>query len=244
MSRIFPLQIVSLEPSNLRTADCHFIGEGDDGIAYAIKRVSDGEKIPASEFICSTLAQSCRIAIPPFEIAELSSSEKVFASRWEDGVFPPERATALLMGIEPMEGLLEDLSAVYAFDIFVYNVDRHFGNYMFRNKQDIGSRPVLLASDYSRAFLYHGLLPPVSLLPDHCNTANAFNIWSKIHGFSQDAARMVLEQLKMISDINFENVLSRVPSEWLSSEEKESLVEWWQINAGERVQLIEKGLSS
>ena len=242
MTRIFPLRIVSQQPANLGSADCHLIGEGDDGIDYAIKRVSDGARIPASEFICNSLAQACGIAVPTFEIAILPDIEKVFASRWEDGSFPSARVSALLMGTEQLNGLSEALSAVFAFDLFVYNIDRHFGNYMFRHKRGPGSLPVLLAPDYSRAFLYHGCPPPPPPLPSDCNTSKRFIEWQRRHRFSRNAATELLDRLDTISDSDFGKIISQIPSEWLSSADGNTLVTWWKEDHRDRIFMIKKGL--
>ena len=97
--RIFPLHIKRLEPATFGTTDCHWTGVGEDGLCYVLKRLSDGPLIPAAEWICGSLAKRCNLPIPPFEIAELPDGERLFASRWEGGLLPYDRAV-----LEPRSG--------------------------------------------------------------------------------------------------------------------------------------------
>ena len=238
MPGLFPVRIVSLEPANLRSADCHHIGRGADGIDYAVKRVADHPRIPASEFICGCLAQRCSIATPPFEIGELPDGEKVFASRWEDGALSPERTEELLDGNAPNDGLKERLSSIYAFDIFVHNVDRHFRNYLFRHRRGEESILTLLAPDYSRALLYQSCPPPDLPLPLNCNTMTHFKIWRRTIGFLPEYANRTLDLLKEISSNDFGRIIGQLPDEWMSAEDRHLLLAWWNNISETRIREI------
>lgn len=244
MVGIFPLRITSMNPSNLGSADCRWIGEGGDGIDYVLKRVGDGNRIPASEFICSCLAKSCGIAVPPFEIAELSDNEHAFASRWEDGSLPHERTNLILHGKETVIDLGKRLSAIYAFDLFVHNEDRHFKNYMFRHQRGPDSSLAILAPDYSRAFLFHACPPPPLPLLPNCNTLTHYRIWTRNYGFSLEDASRVLNKLDKISLESFAKIIDLLPPQWLSEEERNQLINWWKSSSAKRIQIIREGLPS
>lgn len=244
MVRLFPLKIISMNPANLGSADCHWVGEGDDGIDYVLKRVGDGKRIPASEWICSSLAEACGIAVPPFEVAELPDNEKVFASRWEDGAIPQEQTRWILLGNASVKDLGKRLSAIYAFDLFVHNVDRHFKNYMFRHQRGPDSPLAILAPDYSRAFVYHSCPPPPLPLRDDSNTLIHYKIWTRNYGFSSEDASSVLNKLDKISNEIFARIIDQLPPEWLSKEERTQLITWWENSSAKRIQEIREGLPS
>lgn len=242
MAGIFPLRIASLEPASLGGVDCHHIGKGIDGIDYAVKRVSDHPRVPASEYICGCLAQGCGVATPPFEIGELSDGEKVFASRWEDGAVSPKENNSLLLSRPPIDGLKERLSSIYSFDLFVHNNDRHFENYLLRHRGGRSSHLTPLAHDYSRAFLYHSCPPPDPPLSPDCNTMIHFQMWKKAIGFDPEAAYRILDLLEKISRDDFVKIIDQLPDEWISAVDRKSLVAWWTNSSATRIQIIRESI--
>jgi len=242
--RLLPVRIIDLQPSHLGTADCHSIGIAEDGIAYAIKRVRDGQHIPASEWICSSLAQACGIAVPPFELVELPGNEQAFGSRWEGGILNPQQTLSIWQGNPPMADLPKRLAAVFAFDLFVHNVDRHRNNFLFRSGPQPTSPPVLLAPDYSRALLCHGWPLPDPPPPVGSNTIKTRTVSASIFGGDKRSALIVLDQLKSLNDNVIQNICNSLPSSLLQPDLRDGVHQWWTNQRTQRLDQIRGGFDN
>lgn len=229
--QLFPIKINDFYPNDQGSADLTLIGSGDNGKDYAIKRIGDGNgMIPASELFCYELARQVGIATPAFDIVLLRADELAFGSVWEGGVY---KLSALNMMADLLKkGSLDDAEVksldkffgkVYAFDLFINNVDRHFGNYIFRKSYN---SYIALAFDYSRAWCavdYKGL----QVVGKNCNTQQSINIIKQFKKFNRQQANDTLNELSRIGRSTIENILSEMPKEWMTKEQTSEIMEWW-----------------
>ena len=132
--------------------------EADDGHRYYIKGDAHGRLVRASEWICTHLAEEVHIGAPAPMVVELLDGNVVFGSRRIAGVADSVLTLSYLTtpslsnGQTITPGLQSVLSSLYAFDMFIFNDDRHFGNYL---SVDDNGRRRLYAFDFSRALFWH-----------------------------------------------------------------------------------------
>ncbi len=145
-------------PQQKASADSLGEAEADDQNRYYIKGDAHGRPVRASEWICTHIAEEVHIGAPAPMVIERLNGDVVFGSRRIAGVADSVVTTAFLTsqtmsnGQSSAPGLQAILSSIYAFDMFVFNDDRHFGNYL--TIDDNGTRR-LYAFDFSRALLWH-----------------------------------------------------------------------------------------
>lgn len=240
--RLFQLTIKRTEPAGYNTADCKTVGVGDDGLLYILKRVGDGHPlIPATEWICTQLADHIGLPVSPCHIAKLpGSSELAFASREEGGVLDFARTLDLLRvpGVLPRHTPM--LSRWYAFDLFTHNVDRHLGNFLFRESR-LGH--VLIGIDFSRALLAEGWPGPRPPLPI-CNTRHVQQALHQQAPYPALDACSVIQRLQQVSDDWLGVTLERVPEPWLDDKVRVQLRRWWRGSRHKRLHLLRRHLSS
>lgn len=234
--RLLPLHITRLEPSPGNTADCRHIGVGDDGLAWAIKRVVDGQHIPLSEYICSMLAAAVGIAVPPCEVAELPNGELAFASRWEGGTLA-DGDTRRLFG-QPGEVPVGPLWRIHAFDLFVANHDRHAGNYLIREDRAFPDRRQCLAFDFSRALCAAACPVPSFPLPQHCNTMLLWQVIEQIHGRATHEALATVEKIRELPGDSISKLCHALPDTWIASDVLDNLDTWWNHQRPSRLDRI------
>jgi hypothetical protein len=139
--------------------------------------------------------------------------------------------------------LRERFSAIYAFDLFVHNVDRHTGNYLF-----VGSRNAnvtVRAFDFSRAWTQRGWpLPSLPLAP--CNTLVHYRNTMKVHPFDMTAASALLDKIKAVPVSWVQTVHNEIPPPWLDKATRNAIVKWWSTGGDmvSRVDEIREGLKN
>lgn len=240
--RLFQLTIRRTEPAGYNTADCKTVGVGDDGLLYILKRVSDGHPlIPASEWICSQLAEHIGLPVSPSHIARLpGGSELAFASREEGGVIDYARTLDLLKSHDMLKLHAPMLSRWYAFDLFTHNLDRHLGNFLFRESR-LGH--VLIGIDFSRALLAEGWPTHRPPLPA-CNTRHVQKALHQHAPYPTRDAFTVIERLQQVSDDWLGETIERIPAEWLDGKVRPQLRRWWRGSRQKRLHLLRRHLSS
>ncbi|MCX7088440.1 MAG: hypothetical protein NTV00_10345 [Methylococcales bacterium] len=230
--QLAPIEITDIYPSDQGSADLTTIGSGRNGKDYAIKKISDGNgMIPVTEFFCYELARKVNIATPEFDILLLPDDELAFGSVWEGGVHK-------ISGINTIVDILNDgaingveikaidkfFGKVYAFDLFINNVDRHFGNFLFR--QSYNNTYIALAFDYSRAWLeidFKG----TQALDKLCNTQVIINHIKNYKKFNRKQSEETLIALGEIESSTVAQILSEVPNEWISTHQRDEVIKWW-----------------
>lgn len=227
---IFPILATWCRPANLGTADCAVICRCDDQCDYAIKTQTTHPLLPHSEWLCSELAEAVGIATPPHRVIDLRDGSLAFGSRWQGGVLTPsnggnwwekvKEGTISLIDIQPV------LSRIYAFDQFIYNVDRHCGNFIFHDQHE---GYALLAPDYSRAWACNDFPLPGLPLP-YCNTVRAQRGLRAFWNTDYILAGEVNTILKRISEVQrskIQIIIESHPENWLPETMKHAILDWW-----------------
>ncbi|MBP0047676.1 hypothetical protein H9C73_02920 [Marinobacterium sp. AK62] len=256
---LLPVEVDLVYPKLDNSADCQTNCRGADGNHYAVKLVSDSSRFPFTPFdelFCYELAKQCAIATPPYSIIKMPDESLGFGSTWEGGVIPNgfQRLLGAIGGGHdiPMDKhfLVKQLSAIYAFDLFCFNDDRHFGNYIIKDLGD-GRDCAMLAMDFSRSWnnmncpvdrglvdMDPSLLPLYYYSPPHdqsvdgqvSNTGRCADIlWSPqlLKGMSGAGFFRVLHRLEQISSEIIQGILMKVPDEWCDTDRKERILQWW-----------------
>lgn len=240
---LFQVSITQLDPANLGSADASHFGVGEDGLEYVIKCFGGKvPTVPASEYICSSLAASVSIATPRFAVVIWPNGEEAFGSEWECGVRDRQFTHSVLHGSQPARALQPNLSRIYAFDLFTCNVDRHFDNYLCVAQRN--SMHTLKAMDYSRAWHCHGWPLPALPLAPASNTMTHGRILRQQHGFDLAAATDTLQRLKTVAVDEFRRVLDRIPARWLEKRSRNSMIKWWAQERFKRIDQIGEGLKN
>jgi hypothetical protein len=194
-----------------------------------------------SEWFCAHLAREVGISLHPFYKIENLSGETWFGSQWTPGEIK-DWWIAVLGGSVSLDDLKDDLSRIYAFDLFVHNVDRHVKNYIVRAE---GAGHEIWALDHGRAWMFNGFPPPPLPLGPGTKTVAARE-WMKANftGFQSKIAMLeMIEKLKKVTDTKVQDIVNDEHPNWLDKSKKEDIVKWWTDGkALERLEVITKGV--
>ena len=239
---LMPIDIQRTEPAPFGSADCTHYGIGFDGLPYVLKRVAPHNPyMPASELICARMAAGSQIACTTGYIANLPGGEQAFASRAESGVLSSNQTgIKLLTDIVFLKKVAPTLAAVYAFDVFIRNVDRHPGNYLAR--QTFAGAD-LMAVDHSRALLATGWPKNLLRLPT-CNTLNWQGELRRRNNFSLADALAAIDRLSSLDDDWLKRNARDVPIAWWPTNERPPVLRWWLRHRLRRLSRIRRRLQN
>jgi hypothetical protein len=236
---MFARKAVVEYPSLGNSADSLGEVEAEDRHRYYVKDDVEGRSVRASEWISTQLSEAVIIAAPPQSIIELFNGKLVFGSRRIAGVADAVVTTSYLTSpttsnsdLGTSTGLKSILSSIYTFDMFINNVDRHFGNYL--SVDDNGTRR-LYAFDYSRALFWNW---PWNDFPDvKENTRVCGSILRSLHGFDEKSSLNTLDRIEGITQDTIKGFVNSMPQDWISSSPTAYFINWWGSKAWE-VRLI------
>lgn len=242
---LFPIEITDVYRNEIGTADCQTIGTATNGKDYAIKTVSEGNgHIPSSELFCYELARELQIATPEYNVIKMRDESLAFGSMWEGGALDITNQQVLLGILQktiPVRGLKNFFSKVYALDIFINNIDRHFGNYLFRGGYN---STIALAYDYSRAWYAFSPFNYESKDDPNRKTQICHTLIKRFDLFDNMVAINTLDEISRISDEVINQILFLIPNEWLSSSSKTDFMDWWSNGAmQERVGILKRSIN-
>lgn len=230
--RLFPVDILTEYPNNQGSVDLQLIVSARDGKDYAVKKPTDGKgKIPASELVCYELAYRVTIPTPNYAFIKLSDGTLGFGSLWEGGVKKVSHmheVMQILTSQVKVNNLKTFLSRLYAFDIFVNNEDRHWGNYLWR--QSFDNNLIALAFDFSRACFEVGHDGYEAMHPA-CNTQSSFMLINVTMNYDRTEAMACLDALAAISAEDVEEILENMPKDWMTKADRTSYADWWKSQA-------------
>jgi signal recognition particle subunit SEC65 len=237
---LYPIDVTKVMPP-VGGADSACTGTGRDGMKYNIKTVAKAAMAPGAEWFCHHLAEIVQIAAAhPAVLTLPGDATPAYGSRWESGMLPPARNSEVMTGKLNGEQLPERFSALYAFDLFVHNVDRHPGNYVFI---EIDGLYRLLAMDFSRAWTYHGWPLPALPMAVSSSTVVQGRIVRHRHAFEMPAAEQVLEAVERVTLDAVQSIFNRMPGQWLDDVRRAAIARWWTDGSmKQRVAEIRKGL--
>lgn len=205
------------------TADADFIAIDDQSThRYLCKGVGKSAHLPATEWICSHLAVACGLPVPLFGVVELEGQlgTYYFGSQWQGGA------------VDPVVGFYQVSNSkifgdVLAADLFMHNVDRHIGNYLYLY---LAGEVVARVIDFSRAWLFNGWpLPPLPL-PAACHTMTCVPTWRGQYAASYVKPVAMLDSIAALPDEWMAQILNNMPSAWLSKDARIELRQWWVGN--------------
>ncbi len=245
-----PRKAVWIDPTSLGTADAGPVCRCDDSCLYATKGTKHHAYVPHTEWFCTHLAELVAISSPPCAVIEMPApaSELVFGSRWEGGVLPPNQPwwAEVKSGKIPLANIKAALSRIYAFDLFIHNVDRHATNFIMRAHR---AGHALIANDYSRAWIVHGFpLPGLPMVATE-KTIGCQRAFSAPSGFGTyiepPEARAVMEKIKQIPTAKIRAIIESHPKAWLPDKIKNSILGWWNTGGmNARAEEVAKGIEN
>ncbi|WP_035943366.1 HipA family kinase [Kosakonia radicincitans] len=258
---LFGLEIEEWTPPNGSTGHLRSFAIANDGLEYAIKSLEDGqasslnvyspELVPAAEWFCSKLAEACGLPSPPCRILlEPVSNQYVFGSRIDLAAYRgaleiPQWRNLLVNSNVQMR---KQLWSIYAFDQFIYNVDRHINNYLYvTNRQQ---SVAIQAFDFSMSGLAMGWpnRTGVLLLPEDSKTTLVWSIIKAVIGSDPEyhkSAENLLSKLSSMDISIIQGILNAMPDTWLPVLRRDALLTWWDSEEKQdRIDIIDKEVKS
>lgn len=243
--QLFLRKALIVYPPSKPTADCMGIVEADDGGLYYIKGDAHGRPVRASEWLGAHIAEAVGIQAPAPVAIQLTDGTVVFGSRRIAGVADDLLTRAYLMVpsasnlAAPIAGLATILSKIYALDMFLFNDDRHFGNYL--SIDDNGVRRIY-TFDFSRAVFWKWPWNGFPVATD--NTRMYGGMLRQLHGFDLPAANAILDNLGSLAPATIEGFINQMPANWTTPELRTQLADVWASGHGTaRVDALRKGFS-
>ncbi|MCP1247340.1 hypothetical protein NKW54_15625 [Acetobacter cerevisiae] len=233
-------------PQSQETADALGEVEADDRHLYYIKGDSHGHFTRASEWLSTHIAEEVGITTPAPAVIERLDHSVVFGSRRIAGVSDLMTTYTFLMSAtisntsKQVVGLKEVLSSIYALDLFLYNDDRHLGNYLSVPDGDIRR---LYAFDFSRALFWKWPWDGFPTKDDKTRVCG--QLLQQLHGFDHAAADATLDRLGALDDSTIQSFMGRMPSDWLSPDRRADFAAWWSDGAKmSRIDNLREGFSN
>lgn len=239
-ARLWPLRFLEVFPHNVGTARLRLRGIADDGMPYFMKR-ADPPGVPATELLCSGLANAIGLAVPYFHIGLMPvDDEEVFASRQESGLEDSRLWFQNLLSNPCPPNVARQLSAWFAYDLFINNTDRHINNFLCR---DVGGVLTLHGFDFSEALLQEPW-PPSPVVRPGCNTLQTRAVLAA-NGVPLDrnVALEHLDRLGVAPADWMRNAVAEVPTPWLDAPARLELDRWWREDRASRLDTIKQDIN-
>jgi hypothetical protein len=197
----------------------------EDGFDYAVKTIEDHAMLPFSEWFCYQIAQTMGVSCPGCAILVMPDGSHAFGSRLQKDMQHMQDYIAKGQSPEDFLKNCDDrMSVIYAMDLFIANIDRHFGNFLF-GTNSMGQLTVM-PIDYSHAWWVGGW--PLRDITSHANiTNNNINILRALGLWHSAPALMALASLSQVRANTVQGWLNQMPPSWLSEADKNTLVTWW-----------------
>lgn len=237
-----PVKIKTLYPKNtLLGADYAGIALCDDDVEYVLKDMSSHPTTPHNEWFCHCLAESVGLAVPQFCMVETGIGEFCFGSRWEGGLLPTNWATLLAAGHLKIAQFSGALSRIWAFDHFVFNDDRHKGNFIVRHQHH---NMAMLAMDFSRAWLDKGFPPGPLPFTAADNTLLLIRALIKMFGnfIDNNEVNKILDAIANVDVKRIQDIISSHPQNWVTPQDVHDILSWWPTGRDPRLLMIRQGL--
>lgn len=241
LPQLIPLKAIACGGANFGSADANegcFCG--DDGF-FVIKKNDAHPTLPHSEWFCSSLAMGCDVPQVPFSVIEHMDGNHWFGSLWQNGKVA-DWWTLAEQGKIDFSALADDISKIYAFDLFINNVDRHMNNYMVVPAK---GGHTIRSFDYSRAWLCQPF-PPVEIMDDDAATISCKD-WFK-NNFENypksEAMCLVIDRIEGMKLDTIKGIIAGHPHNWLTNHQSETIIDWWKSGmAAQRASSIRKGIA-
>jgi len=225
---LLPIEAVQIIKSTQGTADLKVIVIASNNKDYAVKTVDDGNGfVPATELFCYELANIIDVPTPNYDLIIMRDKSLAFGSVWEGGVHHLKNindVNDILQGKVKVRDLNLFFSRVYAFDLFINNLDRHFGNYLFRRSY---SSLIGLAFDFSRAWYEVGAFDFNALKDKASKTQTCHEMIKENKLYNREIAIQTFDKIVSVSKDKIILLLKTIPDNWFIKEKKEEIINWW-----------------
>lgn len=234
---LIPQTIVTWYPAK-RTASRPRTAQASDGLDYAVKHDEKGSPIRANEWVCAHIAQAVGIPVPHCIIVTDEFGERLFASQIYGDDIHDNRP--IFMGSLPHQDIIKQISKIYAFDLFVYNTDRHINNYLIKSQNN---KERIFAFDHSHSLFSHW--PNIQLPMPHASaTVTSLRSIKARWGFDVPSAVAVLEKLEKVPLAAVEAMIRGMPSNWLAEAFRDEFLSWWDKDGKTRTQEVKDGIQN
>lgn len=246
-----PLRIVELRPfSRQITAHAFARARAEDGNYFIVKRNTPMEPhVCATEWACNSIADSLNLPTVPAKALQGLDGELWFGAQVVAPMLPEIETARLIVGSTQNDTYVpqidEILSATYALDLLIGNVDRHEDNYLVSISSAIeaGQRVGhIRLIDFGSSDLLHPQKTPLPF-PSHSNTVRVGRAIRANRGFALASAQTLISRLRDNQKFVVERAMFGMPPQWLSKEDRIALGQWFggpQFN--ERLAQVENGL--
>lgn len=244
--QLFPVRLRTREiPPN--GAHIEFVTRADDGNLYFCKSDKGGLPVRMREALFSLLAGEIALTTPDFRIVEdESTGETFFGSRHMPST-ATEFARKRFLRTERKDELGRRLgfpsrwlSQLYAFDLFVGNVDRSADNIIgIEDGRLLQLRPIdFAASNIARCGIVE--------FPDQSTeTVLVGRDLRTVHSFFADSALQTLDQIKSVPLSVVSGFFDAMPSEWIDVGERERINDIWSSpKLVERLSALRSGIEN
>lgn len=241
-----------MDPPKGRGLDTAGFAYANDGQTYVVKSNTKHPLLAATEGFCELLAHACQLPATVGAWIDVNG-ESCYGSRFEGGLDKSKATPKLQVDAKKRRWMQCRNSgiatATFAFDLFVFNYDRHHDNWAF---QDQNGNVTPRIYDFSRAWwvLCDGdvsKLPPPSSMKNigqierTCLTFKSVKRWV---GEDLLSAQNVLDLLQAI-DVSWVESQLNFPPGWLDKATKDRTLAWWASpNKDARIAEIEQGLKN
>lgn len=211
-----------------QSADALGIGISKSGQRFIVKASPTWhELLPASEWICHSLAHYLDLAVPPWARCLLPYGTEGFGSRLEGNVIDQ----TFIPSARPDTDNPSVVSGTYVLDLFVANADRHQGQWLVTES---GGARLLRPIDFSRAWFRRWPLglppfgPGCSLPPRETDNSAWFYDLARENGIIDKKESMAtLEKLREMPKATWRHMVLSIPSTWIKVEIATELINWW-----------------
>jgi hypothetical protein len=179
--------------------------------------------VPATEWLCSHLAAACGLPVPHFSVVEVSGYPGVpfFGSQWQGGALDYWRVAGHISNPAVF-------AETHAVDLFVHNIDRHTGNYLYLQ---LAGEIVARVIDFSHSLLVMGWpLPPLPMAP--CNTTTELPRLLAEDPTKVGQPKAILAKIAALPNDWMKLAVDAMPPIWLSNPLRADLTQWW--DSGQR----------
>lgn len=211
------------------TATADFIGIDDSTThRWLCKGTNAHHLLPATEWICSKLAETCGLPVPVFDIVEVKALPGVpfFGSQWQGGGHEFFSAYNRISNTEVF-------AKTHAVDMFVHNTDRHRHNYLYI---EVAGDIVARVIDFSHSLLVEGW-PLPSLPMTTCNTTSEWPLLNSLCTSGYKRPQDIVDKIAALDDGWIDERLNEMPAPWLDQSMAHNLTTWWQ-GSGRKDRLI------
>jgi hypothetical protein len=231
------------ETANQGTLDCNLFCRCDDGSDYAVKNNSKNPNLAHQEWFCTQLGERVGLASPPVRIVNVGNVE-CFGSRWESGMETHDWWVRASTGEIDFTLLAPTISRIFAYDLFIHNLDRHLKNYVVRRQY---SGHAILAFDYSQAWLFNGFPLPDLPMDSSAKTLQVMRFLRHSFGdfIKYSEVKYVCDKLRKTDTEIIERIISEHPNIWLTEQQKSHIFTWWYSDKRlHRIHQVEEGIAN